>query len=214
MFLALLPALAQAQCANWDAGGYWDINQRGTTYLIRLKLQQKGRVLTGLAFNDPSGTIPDNPSPAIWYFGRVDGTIDENNFSVQIFWPDGLTGVYTGKVLPSGRIDGETHDKNNSKISETWHSEGVLKCATPINPRVVVQSTAPRPPPLKSTGKMPKSEPAPPMKVPGIVVSPFIFPSPGSPTVFVVITWDAGPDHPYAEVWFKVNNGEGTFLVE
>ena len=123
--------------------------------------------------------------------------------------------MYTGKVLPSGRIDGETRDKNNSKICETWHSEGVLKCPPPpVKASVATEPTPPRPKPLKSTGKMPKSEPAPPMKVPGIVVSPFIFPSPGSPTVFVVITWDAGPDHPYAEVWFKVNNGEGTFLVE
>ena len=52
------------------------------------------------------------------------------------------------------------------------------------------------------------------MKVPGIVATQVLFPAPTSPTGLVVLTWDAGPDHPYAEVWFKVNGGDEVFVVE
>jgi hypothetical protein len=41
-----------------------------------------------------------------------------------------------------------------------------------------------------------------------------IFPHPSVSTGFTVLTWDAGLDHPYAEVWVKVNNGDEQFLVE
>ena len=29
-----------------------------------------------------------------------------------------------------------------------------------------------------------------------------------------VLTWDGGKDHPYAEVWVKVDDGDETFVVE
>lgn len=54
---------------------------------------------------------------------------------------------------------------------------------------------------------------APPIATPHIVATRPYFP-PYSATGFVVLTWDAGSDHPYAEVWYKVNNGDQTFLVE
>ena len=30
----------------------------------------------------------------------------------------------------------------------------------------------------------------------------------------VVLEWDGGKDHPYAELWVKVNDGDETFIVE
>ncbi len=92
--LALLPIPAGAQCANWDAAGGWNIRQRGAADLIQLRLEQRGRVLTGTAYND---------AVTGWYEvrrveGTVDGTIDGDRLSVQIFWSGQLTGVYDGKV--------------------------------------------------------------------------------------------------------------------
>ena len=52
------------------------------------------------------------------------------------------------------------------------------------------------------------------MKVPGIVASQVVFPYVGAPSGFAVLTWDGGPDHPYAEVWVKVNGGDETKIVE
>ena len=52
------------------------------------------------------------------------------------------------------------------------------------------------------------------MKVPGIVASQAHFPMPNHPAGIVILQWDAGPEHPYAEVWVKVDGGEETFVLE
>ena len=52
------------------------------------------------------------------------------------------------------------------------------------------------------------------MEPPYIITSQVVFPGPGYPTGFVVLTWDGGPDHPYADVWVKVNGGKESFVVE
>jgi hypothetical protein len=222
--VALLPISAHAQCSNWDASGVSEFRQHDQVNPILVKLEQKGRVLTGSAQFDAHGS---KAFSSVKVTGTVDGTIEGDRFSVQIFWPDGLTGVYNAKVLPSGRLDGETYDKNHSNIRDTWSSGGVLKCL-PIGPskpfKITSQITlppSPKPPPptpIRSSGKMPKSEPAPPppppMKVPGIIAGQVIYISPYDPRGLVVLQWDAGPDHPYAEVWFKVNNGEEVRLLE
>jgi hypothetical protein len=198
--LALLPISAGAQCANWDASGRIDIVQRGQDHSIVLDLQQKGRMLTGYGFHHLNHFATEA--------AKVDGTIDGDSFSIQIFWQKGAVGVYNGKVLLSGRLDGEGYERYSPQTRVPWHSRGVLKCLPP--PKV-----------LKATGRKPKptpvqtSQPAPaPMKAPGIIAGAVFFPTPFVPAGFVVLQWDAGPDHPYAEVWFKVNGGEQVFMVE
>ncbi len=52
------------------------------------------------------------------------------------------------------------------------------------------------------------------MKVSGIVGSQVIFSHPSVSMGVAVLTWDAGGDNPYAEVWYRVNNGDEIFLVE
>jgi hypothetical protein len=210
--MVLLPTSAQAQCSNWDASGSWYIVQGNPSFYIRLELDQKGRVLTG---RTTQGKLDKNLERYEQTIGTVDGTIDGDKFYVQIFWTKGDTGVYNAKVLPSGRLDGEGYEKRSPNVRVPWHSEGVLKCA-PLPPSAIPQSTPPRPKQTQSSGKAKKTEPAPPpppMKVPGIVASQVIF-EPPYPTGFVILTWDGGPDHPYAEVWVKVGEGDETFVVE
>jgi hypothetical protein len=213
----LLPISAQAQCTNWHAGGDLSISQPGlgVGVLFWLRLTQKGRVITGTA--DYDGIISDRYQTIA---GTVEGTLDGNSFSVQIFWQNGLTGVYNAKVLPTGRLDGEAYEKSTPNIRVSWHSLDVLKCAT-AGPSKGFKITSkitlpPSPPPIRRSGKARPAEPAPPpppMKVPGIVASQVIF-EPPYPTGFVILTWDGGPDHPYAEVWVKVGEGDETFVVE
>jgi hypothetical protein len=209
--LALLPISAGAQCAQWDASGVWEIKQRGLDYGIIVTLQQNGRVLIG------SANISTNLN-----YGPVnaDGTIDGDSLSLQIFWQDGSVGVYNAKFLPSGRLDGTGYEKNTPNITHLWHSQNPLKCSRtgPAKPfKLTYKITLPPPHPIKSSGKMPKPAPAappPPMKVPGIIASQLVFQGPLQPQGFAVLTWDGGSDHPYAEVWVKVNNGDETFVVE
>jgi hypothetical protein len=203
--LALMPTPILAQCAHWDASGVWEIKQRGLNYGIIVTLQQNGRALNGSA--NISTNLRYGPVNA-------DGTIDGDRLSLQIFWQDGSVGVYNAKFLPSGRLDGTAYEKNTPNITQMWHSQNPLKCAPPPVSTAKLDAVPP-PKPIKSSGKARKTEVAPsPMKVPGIVASQVVFPTPYAFAGFVILTWDGGPEHPYAEVWFKVNNSNEIFLVE
>lgn len=193
--LALLPIPATAQCAKWDASGYLRIWQRGSSRVNRITLEQKGRVLTGTAsFVEAGNNDVVN--------GTVDGTIDGDSFSIQIFWSNRQIGVYNGKVLPSGRLDGEAYEKSSPQSRTIWHSEEVLKCAPP--PAVI-------PRPLRSTGKAkPAPTPAPPPTPPFILAGPPHVIYPNAPFASVSLGWDGGPDHPNVEVRLSIDNGPET----
>jgi hypothetical protein len=195
--LALQPISADAQCSTgWDASGEHVVRQRGT-YPFHVTLQQKGRVITGTA----SATVERGDGGVKTITGPVDGTIDGNSFRVQIFWNNQQTGVYNATVLPSGRLDGEAYEKKSPNVRPTWNTDGVLKCtpAAPVAPKVIRSS---------GKAKPPAAQPKPPF----VLASQAIFPTPYVPTGFVILTWDGGPDHPNAELWFKAGNGQAPFL--
>ncbi|HVF46395.1 MAG TPA: hypothetical protein VNA17_02395 [Pyrinomonadaceae bacterium] len=199
--VAFLPTSAGAQCSTgWDASGSLIIIQRGSKYANDLTLEQKGKVITGTAYTyTPTyGIISDGYESLK---GTVDGTFDGDRFSVQIFWANRLTGIYNGKVLPSGRLDGEAWEKASPNSRQTWHSQGVLKCAPP--PPVV-------PKPIKSSGKAkpaPQPPAPPPPTPPFIIASQAIVPTPTHPFGIVPLSWDGGPDHPSVEVFVSIDNG-------
>ncbi len=224
------PSFAKAQCAQWDASGRWDIKQPNVETPIELTIQQNGRVLTGIAKGTFVRKVPFH-SDIDYNTGAVDGTIDGDSLSIQIYWSksemmgNGKIGVYTATVRPSGRLEGEAYEKSAPKVRYSWFSPGVLKCLPPSPPPVAQgppRSTGKAKTPVvvkppKSTGKArPQTSAQEPAKmaVPGIVASQVIYPQLYASMGFVVLTWDAGPDHPYAEVWYKVNNGDDTFLME
>lgn len=191
---ALLSVPAAAQCdKGWNASGILPIRQRGQFFHIELTMEQKGKVITGTADH-----IADNDGGVRQVEGKVDGTLEGDNFSIQIFWPEDLTGVYNAKILPSGRLDGETFDKNNSRIRQPFHSEGLLRCGPP-------PSATPKP--IRASGRRPT--PAPP-KPPFITASQPIFVTPSHPFASVILSWDSGPDNPEVEVLVSRNNGPET----
>ncbi|MFT3744326.1 MAG: hypothetical protein QM785_08520 [Pyrinomonadaceae bacterium] len=203
-----MPIVAAAQCKSWYVGGAWEVEQRGLTYKIVLTLDQNGKQLTGKA-----GISTNKGYPAVNVYGTVEG--DLVNF--RILWIDGSVGIYDGQFLPGGRLDGYGYEKKTPNIRHMWQSSKKFKCPPPPSFNVPLNGYKgkPKPTPDNSTTK-PKTEepPPPPMKVPGIIASQVIYSLPGAYTGTVVLTWDAGPDHPYAEVWYKVNNGDDIFLVE
>jgi hypothetical protein len=207
--LALLPAPAKAQCAQWDVSGKWTLNvTKGITELLELK--QNGNNVSGEshAYND---VVP------------VMGTVKGDDFSMSIDWTRPnvtfAAGVFPieaflGKIGSDGFIHGNATTLANLDLSakgNLWSSDRPMRC--------VRGAESPRPKPIKSSGKARPSAPAPPsspppMKVPGIVASQTFFPVPGALTGLVGLSWDGGPVHPYAEVWVKVNNGAEIFVVE
>lgn len=203
----LLPVSSQAQCPHWNVGGVWNIEQRGLKYAIVLTMEQKGEVLTGKA------RISTNSGyPAVNVYGTIKG--DLVNF--RILWIDGSVGVYDAQFHPAGRLNGHGYEKKTPNIRHMWQSNKKFKCPPPpsFNVPLNTYKGKPQPKPASSPTKPISEQPPPPMKVPGIITSQVIYPQSGNPMGFVVLTWDAGPDHKYAEVWFKVNNGDEQFLVE
>jgi hypothetical protein len=197
--LALLPATAGGQCTQWDVSGKWNIEVKSGVrkgYVARVSVLQSGKSLSG-------EVLTDGESIGVATFKN--GTSDGDRFGIYLTWDGkGLDGsnveVYAGTIGSNGMIEGTALLIGDRSGNAAWSSDRSMRCLV-------------KPP--KSTGKAKpvKAEPTP-MKVPGIVASQVIFPSPYSAMGFVILTWDAGPDNPYAEVWFKVNNAEDIFLVE
>jgi hypothetical protein len=190
---ALLPISAGAQCGtSWDASGTMGVRQRGIRYGITFEMQQKGRVITGNAH----GTVDNSDGGVDTLKGTIDGTIDGDNFSVQIFWTNGQTGIYTAKILPSGRLDGEAYEKNSPSVRVPWNSNGVLKCPPPTAPK-----------PIRSTGKAKPAPTPPPPTPPFIIAGQVVIPTPNHPFGIASLGWDGGPDHPDVAVWLSIDNG-------
>lgn len=195
MAMVLLPISARAQCSKtWDASGEWEIRQGpvARTTVIRLNLQQSGSALSGTASrNVRTGSTK----------GKVTGDADGDNFTLGIDWLDG-SGEYTtyrAMVAASGKLEGETYIGPNKRDRDTWYSEQPLTCGwRPGQSRGNLTSRLSASAPVQTsqaTGSL--------LKGPSIVASQAVFPTPYVTTGFVVLTWDAGPDHPNADVWFK-----------
>ena len=203
--MALLPISAHAQCSKqWDASGEWEIRQgRGGSTVTRLDLKQSGTALSGKAYRDAGiGTKAVT--------GDVLGDADGDNFDISIDW---LTGgelvIYRAKVRATGHLNGETSIGPDKRDREIWFSDQSLTCGWSRG-----KSRG------NLTGKLSANAPVQPgqataslLKTPNMVASQAFFPVPLNPVGYVVLTWDAGPDHPNAEVWVRYNNSRDRVLL-
>lgn len=205
-------ALCRSQCENWDASGKWSFKQANSQNPVDLDMRQNGKAISGSASLAIPGTKPGLFGPGKFgeqKLGKVDGTILGDRFSIEIVWNGGQVGVYNARILPSGRLEGEGYEKSTPNVRHAWNSTGTLRCPPP---QPVASSTPPR-----STGKPRPTPPKPAADAPAqtsriaqtppwVMASQVIFPVPLQPTGFVVVTWDAGPDHPNAQLVYTINN--------
>lgn len=204
--LGLSPSLARAQCSRWDASGEWNAEfPNGASE--RLEIVQTGSWITGVAHLHVGG-------------GEVLGTLEGNELAFSVRWKGQEPGrpdaeAFKGTIGSDGKIQGgavllddTTFDLNNHK----WTSSRPMKCLdkfTPIHKLRVKPSS----PPTAET-KAATSE-ANPLTPPYIVAAPsVVILTPPQLTGQTTLVWDAGADHPYAEIWKKVNDGDETFVVE
>ena len=84
----------------------------------------------------------------------------------------------------------------------SWSSDRPMKCRYKTVHRLGTKPTT-------------TTTPTTPTTTPTTVIAPMITASQPIPvTGQVVLTCDGGKDHPYAEVWVKVDDGDETFIVE
>ena len=87
-----------------------------------------------------------------------------------------------------------------------WFSDQPMKC---LHKQVHKLGAKPTNPPK------PVEPAAETMKVPGIIASPNNINVPAGQTIGkTTLIWDGGPDHPYAEIWVKVNGQDETKVLE
>lgn len=169
--------------------GQWDVGgnwfpQGGDDWAFHLT--QKGLVITGSATRGPQSA-------------KVTGNVIGSAFYLQLT-SKGLE--FRGEIAGDGKIHGVMHDASNPNKKLVFASSRVMKCTeTRANPA---------PPPQTPV------KPAPPSKAtPKISASPTVVTIPGGQSQgTVTLTWDGGPDHPYAEVWVRAGDQDEKFLVE
>ena len=231
--VAFAPAAAKAQCRQWDASGSWTIIQAGGIE-IAVSLRQNGKVITGTAERTLSGK---GSSSVMGSFGTegvdkgsIDGTVDGDNCNFQLYWLHGVVGVYSAKIGPQGRLEGRAYDKNKPSNNATWFSSRVMRCneAKPGSSGVNSGYQLPPPPaptprpgkPVGKTGKMtlpaaPPNTTGAPAQAPKITARPSLVIIPAGETQgTTTVTWDGGPDHPYAELWVKEGDADERFVAE
>jgi len=213
----LLPSPAKAECRQWYAGFEWSLKQGDLEVFV--DLQQSGKNLSGIAAyrttrsKDRGLFVPDG-IVKVDRKGKVAGTIDGTNITLDMEWEDGSGGFYTGVIGATGIIRGTVNvDKENPTNKWSWVSRKPMFCADKADkkPKPTPSATpAPASPKrlIKSSGKS-QTETSSSAGVPRIAA----FNKPGQAGT-QILTWDGGPDHPYAEVWVKVDGADETKVVE
>lgn len=188
--LALLSASAEAQCTQWDASGEWNIEVKSGVrkgYVAHVNLRQSGKNLSGKVTDGGLGvaTVSNGRSP------------DGDKFGIYLLWDakddaGSNVEVYVGRIGTNGMIEGTATIFGDRSTDAAWSSDRSMKCLV---------------------GSIPTQKPGgygAVSTVPGILA----YIKPGQPAGTKTLSWDAGPDHPYAEVWVKVGDDEEIFVVE
>jgi len=202
---ALSPSPVEAECQR-DFSGEWTIHQ--DSYSIPVSLSQNGKTVSGTASQSHKN------DPVIK--GRVTGTVEGSSISVEVNWENGAVGVYNGRIDQFDMLFGTTQDKNNPRSVANWVAEHHFKCveAAPFKPKPgfkdwsKAEAAPVTPKPIRSSGKALHEGATP--AVPRIIA----YNKPGQTPGTQTLSWDGGPDHPYAEVWVKVNDEDAKFVVE
>jgi hypothetical protein len=148
-FAALEPWAAQADCAQWDIGGHWEI-QQGNGITVTMDLTQTGTDVRGTG-SFVKGHTAGLPHYEIKSSGSIAGTIDGNgNILLNANWG----GVYRGGVGSDAFIGGTTFATNDPGNQVGWRSNRAATCQVVAEPSATTppsQAESPPPPPAPDT---------------------------------------------------------------
>jgi hypothetical protein len=214
---------SESSCMNWDARGFWKLNAQTST--VEMHLDQSGHTITGRASCNGDG-------------GNVVGTIGGASLNFLITWSKGSTSSYTGSIVPDGRINGTWFPGAYNGTKYTWSGDRAMTCGDPLYNPIHRLKIVPGPTPspakvIHVTGHAkPPATPTPVGVLPGSTTgaqggfvemipttsepqarTPLIKAHPRNDGTSTLI-WDAGNDHPAAEVWVKVNGHEKKLFAQ
>ena len=147
--------------------------------------------------------------------GDVQGTVLGDDVQLKIVWRNGLVGIYNGKIGADETISGTGYEVGNPKKKVSWVSTRAMVCrqAAQAKPKPVVPAQKPAIP--HSPPQKPPPETSSASAAATITAYARVVTIPAGQTFgTTTLTWDAGPKHPYAEVWVKVDDEDETKIVE
>ena len=123
-FAMLLPSAAQADCAQWDLSGHWEIRQtNGITVLM--DLVQTGTDVHGAAAYGLRGGVGEFGAKVT---GPVTGTVNGNSIQLTAEWNNAKGGEYTGGVGSDAFIGGSTRDQSHPEVVAGWRGNRAATC--------------------------------------------------------------------------------------
>jgi hypothetical protein len=133
--LALLPSSVEAaECREgWDLGSTWTwkLKQSNQAEPNAMKLTVHSRnLLYGMASYGTGAKKVD---------GKVTGSIHSASIHLEIFWSNGLIGIYDGQITPwkdggfgtYGRIKGTAYEKKTPGFKVSWSADEMIRCLPP-----------------------------------------------------------------------------------
>jgi hypothetical protein len=200
----LSPLSVQAQCGQGDISGEWN-----------LKIGDEGAIESTLELTQSgmkvSGEAQLWTTPNLFEKGKVKGDVTGDKVKFYINWvnehgvrAEEFPSVYEhfeGTIGSDGKMGGQAYIFTlTGGVNVNWSSDRPMKCLYKTVHRLGTKPSTPTPTTTPTTAIAPM-----------ITASQVI---PTGQTGQTVLTWDGGKDHPYAEVWVKVDDGDETFIVE
>jgi len=196
----LSPLSVQAQCGQWDIGGEWQLLIGDSKASETMVLTQSGTKV--------SGEAQINAIVKVFEKGKVTGEVKDDKVKFEILWVNEKRPIketiaatyeqFEGTIGSDGKMGGRAYIFTLAGgVPVIWSSDRPMKCLYKTVHRLGTKPTTPT-----------------------TVIAPMITASetnlaiPSGQTGQTVLTWDGGKDHPYAEVWVKVDDGDETFVVE
>ena len=200
----LSPLSVQAQCGQGDISGEWN-----------LKIGDEGAIESTLELTQSgmkvSGEAQLWTTPNLFEKGKVKGDVTGDKVEFYINWVNehGVRATefpsvyehFEGTIGSDGKMGGQAYIFTlTGGVNVNWSSDRPMKCLYKTVHRLGTKPSTPTPTTTPTTAIAPM-----------ITASQVI---PTGQTGQTVLTWDGGKDHPYAEVWVKVDDGDETFVVE
>ena len=190
---------AEAQCGQRNVSGSWKIQIKGSSATEVVDLKQSGDTVTGQVSTEVSANL-------IAPFAAVTGNVDGEKIRLRVEWTNDRYTIresFDGTFAEDGRITGTGQIwALAGTVPVEWTSDRSMPCLFKRVGSLGVKRTDPG-------GSAPTNRSVFIAAAPNNIILP-----PGVGIGQTTLAWDAGPDHPYAEVWVRVDGQDATKVLE
>ncbi len=119
--LAVVAAPAANACQHWSVPRQLDLQQGNNISMWLTNVSQ-----TGALFESDAKYY--SPQDRGWIRGHANGEFRGDDVSIHAYWNNRTLGVYEGRVLASGKMEGTNYDRDHAGTKVNWYSLQALQC--------------------------------------------------------------------------------------